>query len=172
MKPSRLLPLLAALLLAAGCQTPTPPLPAASVDGRVTVIFDKPDEFTAAKSSYNMGTDHGYLDELHRYIDRESRVYLADGQRLTVTFTDIDLAGDFRPDRARADNIRIIKEIYRPRLQFSYSVADATGKVINSGEENLTDMNFMSRLRMSHSEELFYEKAMLKDWMGAKLHKN
>jgi len=166
----RLLPLLAALLLAAGCQT-TPPLPSASKDGRVTVIFDQPDKFTDAKSSFNGSTDQGYLEELQRYIDQNARGYLADGQRLKITFTDIDMAGDFEPARARMTDVRVVKGIYFPRLKFTYIVTNAVNEKVSSGAESLTDMNFMSRLRLNTTDTLSYEKDMLRDWMADNLRK-
>jgi hypothetical protein len=168
MKTTRLLPLFAILLLTAGCQTLAP----VPNDGRVTVTFDQPDKFTDAKSRYNGDTDQGYLDNLKRYIDGTAREYLADGQRLTIKFTDIDMAGDFQPGRPRMGDIRVVRAIYPPRLKFSYTVTDAAGQTVSQGDENLTDMNFQSRYRSpGDSDPVFYEKAMLADWMSSKLRK-
>ena len=39
-----------------------------------------------------------------------------EGDKLTITFTDIDLAGDFEPWRGpQWDEVRIVKAIYPPR---------------------------------------------------------
>jgi hypothetical protein len=168
MKSNRLLTLFAVILLAAGCQTVTP----VPNDGRVTVIFDQPEKFTDAKSSFQGFTDQGYLDDLKRYIDRTARGYLAEGQRLTVKFTDIDMAGDFIPGRPQLNDVRVMKAIYPPRLKFSYTVTDAAGQTVKQGDENLTDLTYQSRLRTTSTDEpLFYEKALLADWMSDKLRK-
>lgn len=168
MKITRLLPLLAASLLIAGCQTAAP----VPNDGRITVTFDQPDKFTDVKSTYQGFTDQSYLDDLARYIDRAARGYLADGQRLTIKFTDIDMAGDFEPGRPRLNDVRIMKGIYPPRLKFSYTVTDAAGKTVSQGDVNLADMTYQSRLRLANnSDPMFYEKAMLGDWMSANLRK-
>ena len=167
MKTARLLPLLTAFLLIAGCQT-SAPVPS---DGRITVTFDQPDKFTDVKSSYQGSTDQGYLEDLRRYIDHTARGYLAEGQRLAIKFTDIDMAGDFQPGRPGLSDVRLMKAIYMPRLKFSYTVTDADGKTVSSGDENLTDMNYASRMRMNNSDALFYEKSLLTDWMSAKLKK-
>ena len=141
-------------------------------DGRVTVTFDQPDKFTDVKSSYLGATDQGYLNELQRYIEYAARGYLADGQRLTVKFTDIDMAGDFEPGRPRLADVRVMKGIYVPRLKFSYAVTDAAGQTVKQGDENLTDMTYQSRFKTSNSSDtLFYEKAMFADWMASTLRK-
>jgi hypothetical protein len=164
----RLLPLLAAILLAAGCQTSSP----VPNDGRVTVTFDQPDKFTDVKSASNMGTDQGYLDALQRHIERNARRYLADGQRLTVRFTDIDMAGDIQPGRQRLGDVRVIRSVYPPRLKFSYAVTDAAGQIVSQGDENLSDPSFQSHTRSTtNGDPLFFEKALFNDWMAAKLRK-
>jgi Protein of unknown function (DUF3016) len=166
---TRYIPLSAAILIAAGCQSPLTPVPN---DGRVTVTYDQPEKFTDVRSSYQGGTDQGYLDDLARYIDRVARGYLADGQRLTIKFTDIDMAGDFQPGRSRLSDVRIIRPTYPPRLKFSYTVTDASGHVVGQGDEKLADTTFQSRFRSSgDSDPLTYEKGMLKDWMSTTLHK-
>ncbi len=166
MKTVRFLPLFAAALLVAGCQTSRP----VTNDGRVTVTFDQPDKFTDLKYYYQGPTDQGYLDDLRHYIEQTARGYLAAGQRLAVKITDVDMAGDFSPGRSRQGGVRVIGGTYPPRLRFSYAVTDASGRIVNQGEENLTDPGYQSRVRTAGvNDPLFYEKALLADWMSSKL---
>jgi hypothetical protein len=53
-------------------------------------------------------------------------------------------------------------------MTFSYSLANADGQVILSGEDvKLKDMDFMeSNIRRNRTESLSYEKAMLNDWFS------
>lgn len=84
-------------------------------------------------------------------------------QTLKIDVTDVDLAGD--TNAGGINRMRIIKHIYSPRMNFSYQVLDADGKVIQSDEVVLKDMNFMSGSNLKYrNESLGYEKKMLDDW--------
>jgi hypothetical protein len=85
-----------------------------------------------------------------------------------MTFTDIDLAGEFEPQRGPDfNNVRIIKDIYPPRLTFTYKLTDASGAVLKEGQEKLVDLSFqMSATVIDNNDPLHYEKSMLKDWLN------
>lgn len=87
---------------------------------------------------------------------------LPEGQVLKINVTDVDLAGDAKFNMER---IRIVKDIYFPRIEFSYQVVDSEGNILRSGEENLKDMSFMMRGGPKYSNDLLgYEKRMLDEW--------
>jgi hypothetical protein len=136
--------------------------------GRVTVGFDHPENFTDVKQSFNSDSASSpYLDDFRRFIQTRAVRFLPEGQKLSVTFTDIDLAGDFEPWRGpRTQDTRIIKSIYIPRLKFNYQITDASGAVVKQGQANLTDLNFQedTPITVDSSEPLRYEKRMLDDW--------
>src|SRR3954464_9487729 len=134
---------LAAALFAGGCQsTPTNPNPAASAD--VTVNFTDPDKFTDVRDSVNGRPSQYYLDELTRYVKEESARHLTSGQKLTVTFKDIDLAGDIPPGSIH--DVRIMKEIYIPRMELHFQLMDAAGAVLKEADRRLVDLNYMQNL--------------------------
>lgn len=84
-------------------------------------------------------------------------------QILKINMLDVDLAGDTHIGGIK--RIRIIKDLYFPRLKFSYQLFDAKNKELNSGEINLKDMSFMSGVRLRYrNESLGYEKNMLDEW--------
>lgn len=145
---------------------------AAKAPARTEVIFDHPEKFTDVKDG-EFGTDRGrdaILEQIRDFlVDRADRALPA-GQKLTVTFTDIDLAGDFEPWRgAQFADVRIVKSIYPPRMDFTYKVTDATGKVVKEGKEELRDLAFDMRLTIDRQDPLRYEKDILKDWVRSKL---
>ncbi|AOS45432.1 hypothetical protein Verru16b_02513 [Lacunisphaera limnophila] len=132
----------------------------------VTVNFHESDKFTDVRTSLGSGTDEYYLKELRRHVEKLAAKQLAPGQKLEVTFTDIDLAGDYLPTPAKSQDVRIIKEIYLPRMKLSFRLLDETGKVISEGERRLSDMNFMSNINpIGRGEPLYYDKALLDDWI-------
>ena len=167
-----------AALLAAGCSTPAPSSStpstytapvgrgAASAATNITVNFYDPDRFTDARSSFGGDADRGYLDSLAEHLRETASSRVKADQKLEVTFTDIDLAGDFRPDRVQLDDVRIIKDIYRPRMTLKFKLTGADGKVIKEGDRTLVDSYFMNNLGLvDRNEPLFYDKAMLETWV-------
>src|SRR6478609_190732 len=100
-----------AALLAAGCSTPassssssapssyTSAASASSAITHITVSFQNPDKFTDARSDFGSGTDHGYLDILSNEVKQTAALFVPPDQKLVVTVTDVDLAGDFQPNR-------------------------------------------------------------------------
>jgi hypothetical protein len=107
------------------------------------------------------------LDQIRDGLSRSAKRYLAKGQTLDIHFTDIDLAGEFEPWRAGPQyDIRWVKDIYIPRLDFTFKLTNADGTVVAEGEEKLRDMAFMMRannIRIQNSA--YYEVQMLNDWM-------
>jgi Protein of unknown function (DUF3016) len=163
MKTSHLVAALCGLLLAGSGR-----LLAAATDVRTEVVYDHPEKFTDVRDS-SMPTDQGsasILSDLRDYLVREGRLYVPAGCKLTITFTDIDLAGDFEPWRGpQFDNVRIIKTIYPPHFKFSYTLADAGGRVLRAGQEDILDDAFELRVSLDHNDPLHYEKDILRDWM-------
>ena len=90
---------------------------------------------------------------------------LAEGQVLKVDVTDVDLAGDIHS--GGINQLRIIKDIHSPRINFSYRLVDADGSIIISDEIVLKDMNFMMNNSLKYrNKSLGYEKKMLDDWFA------
>lgn len=88
---------------------------------------------------------------------------LPEGQTLKVEVVDVDLAGDVNHGGMR--RIRVIKDLYSPRLEFNYQVVDQNGNEVKAGKEDIRDMNFMMGSTMKYSNDtLQYEKKMLDDW--------
>jgi hypothetical protein len=137
---------------------------------RTQVVFVDPDKFTDARDSYN-GTDSGrdaILDQLREYMQTEAKRYLPDGDKLSVSVTDVDLAGDFEPWRGpQWDDVRVVKDIYPPRIKLSFQLTDSTGKVLKEGTRDLRDLAFMMKITMSfHDDPLRHEKQLLDDWFA------
>ena len=133
------------------------------------MIFDHPEKFTDVKD-HDQPTDSGrdaILNAIRSYLVTESKYFVPEGCKLTMTFTDIDLAGDFEPWRgAQWDDIRVVKDIYPPHFKFTWSVADASGAVLKQGTEDILDMNFQMRVTIDRQDPLRYEKDILRSWMS------
>ncbi|MBI2496956.1 MAG: DUF3016 domain-containing protein [Opitutae bacterium] len=142
---------------------------------RVTVVFDHPEKYTDVKeydfdSENTRGRDH-YLPLLKEHIEAEAGRLLAPGQKVTITFSDIDLAGDFEPWHGpRFNDIRVVKEIYPPRLTFTFRLTDENGRVVGEGERKLIDLAYQMRITGGFRDDpLRYEKDLLNDWLRTEL---
>lgn len=149
--------------------------PTTPTDARVTVVFDHPEKYTDLKDDgMDQDNENGqkhYLPQLKEHLEKEAGRLLAPGQKLTVTFSDIDLAGDYEPWRGpQLMDVRIVKAIYVPRLTFTFQLADESGRVLSEGERKLVDLGFQMRITRSFNNDLLrYEKDMLTDWLRDEL---
>lgn len=160
---------MALLIAAVAGAAPQPP------PDRIDVTWSDPANFSDTRE--NPGTDRSrpeeWLTELARHFRFRADRALPSGQRLNVTFTDVDRAGTFEPWRGpRWDDIRIIKDFYPPRIDLHFSVTDASGVVIAEGERKLRDPGFLSRSVGSSSDPLRYEKRLLDDWLRREFPEN
>jgi hypothetical protein len=163
MKTLRLFSAALGLLAAGALRASDAVVPAA----RTEIIYDHPEKFTDVRDASlpsDSGRDSILADLRSHLVSRMSRL-VPDGYKLTLTFTDIKLAGDFEPWRGpQWDQIRIVKPIYPPFFKFAYSVTDPSGKVVMSGKENINDLDFQDRIVLDSSDPLRYEKQILDDW--------
>lgn len=137
---------------------------------RVSVTWINPKEFTDIKATNEVRTRfrNRTMEKLHKYIDKLAQD-LPEGQMLKFNVTDLDLAGRVWPAHFvgfnGANDVRVVKQIEIPRMNFSFELVDAKGSVIRAGEKNLKDMAFLDRISsVNRSDSLRHEKTMLKRW--------
>lgn len=164
--------LIIAAIAAVGAIGTLPAAEAPAEQARVLVAFDNPEKFTDVGDGY-MSTDKGReanLEAIRDHLEKTAVRHLPEGQRLAVTITDIDLAGDFEPwHKPGAEDVRIIKDIYPPRVDLEFKVTDATGAVVKEGKRQLRDLSFMMKLNIRRDDMHRYEKELLNDWMRSDL---
>jgi hypothetical protein len=135
----------------------------------VEVTFVEPNKFTDLKDRYTSleEANPAYLKELQEHLQRVAARRLAPGQRLVVSITNVDMAGDFEPWRSpQYQDVRIVKDIYPPRIDLSFQLLDAGGAVIAQGQRELRDLAFNMRISgVSNNDPLRHEKALLDDWI-------
>jgi Protein of unknown function (DUF3016) len=150
-----------------GCQTP-PPSNGVTADA-ITVNFSHPDKYTDFTDRLGGPPSDSYSAILLNYLKSTAPAYLQAGQKLTVTFTDIDLAGDFLPStRSNSNQIRVVKPIYRPRMEINFQLTGADGKTLKEGQRTLMDMNFQMDQPASVTSgdrPLFYDTQLLLRWL-------
>lgn len=166
MKTNRILTLSAWLLATAGLAhgfDPSQPLP------RTEVVFFEPEKFTDIREGSLTRPDPAkseVLGELRTHLVKEANRLLAQGQVLTIKVLDIDLAGEFEPWRVpQWTDVRVVKDLYMPRIKLAFKLVGADGRVIKEGERDLRDLAFMMKLSINRDDPRRYEKELLDDWL-------
>jgi hypothetical protein len=133
------------------------------------VEFAKPESFTdAGRPRPAAGRDES-LRPLRDHLVAEAARRLPADQALHVTITDVDLAGDFEPRQAYSREVRVVKDIYPPRIELSFRLLRADGSVVKEGARTLRDTSFLSRGAPDRQDSLQYEKAMIDRWLESEL---
>jgi hypothetical protein len=154
-----------AFLLLSGCAVSLPKDEAVS---RVSVSFVDPEKFTDSRRAELAPTSAGVLRELEKFMIETGGRYLPETMKLNIRVTDIDLAGDFELFRGpQADQVRITKGVYPPRIMLEFEVIDGAAAVVRSGKRDLTDINYQLRNVYPREDYLRYEKDILRDWLRA-----
>jgi hypothetical protein len=137
-------------------------------DAKAEVIFTSPEKFADIRDAYTstrMG-EQAVMDQIRDYIVLRAQTVVPAGEKLTVNFTDIDLAGDFEPWRGgQTMDVRIVKDVYPPKMDLEFKLTDASGRVIKEGKRQLRDLAFMGKMNINPRDTLRYEKNLLDDWL-------
>jgi hypothetical protein len=99
-------------------------------------------------------------DDLRPALERK-----VPGGKLTLRFTDIDLAGHY-PSRG-GRSVRIVRGQIRPaRMSFAFVLQDSSGRTLANGTTRITDNSSPSSMaHPKRSSALYYEKRMLERWL-------
>jgi len=145
---------------------------ASAQDDRVTVELANPQKFSDFKTScVNRPADVTALAaRLERSVKIIAGRWLPEGQRMEITVSNIDMAGDIEVWRNPfACDLRTMKDIYPPRIDLTFRILDAEGKEIRTGTRRLVDVNYLDRSTPSGIDQLRYEKDLLADWLQREL---
>jgi len=137
-------------------------LSAGSAVAGATVTYASPDNFT--DMPFPNWERERVLKELSAHFDKLA-TRLPPGQDLKVEILDVNLAGELRPNFRGGQDLRILKGgADWPHMHLRYTI-EQDGKVIKSGDEQLSDMNYLSQNSRAYNGDLLrYEKKMLDDW--------
>lgn len=138
--------------------------------GAVAVHWGDPAQFTEVRLSNNRfeALRGNWADVLAQHLADKASPHVPAGQSLTVELEDIDLAGDFEPWAGpRLQDVRMIRDIYPPRLQLAFAVKDSQGKIISQGQRRLGNTGYLHDLpaTRSASDSLLHEKRLIDRWV-------
>lgn len=150
-----------ALLVVLSCLAST-----AALAGPVEVKFTKPESYTDVRD--NLMRRDEVLASLADHMKRQGEKKLKPNQSLEIEVLDVDLAGTIWPRSAQ--EVRVLRgRADWPRIKLNYVLRE-DGKVVSSGEEQLSDMNYMlGSLRTSSVGTPYpYEAQMIEAWFNAR----
>jgi hypothetical protein len=137
---------------------------------RVEVAFVHPEKFTDAGRYWGSDASRQHnLTELARHIERRAARLLPQDRRLAVSITEVDLAGGFEPWRRNLGDVRIVRDVYPPRIDLSFRLTAADGSVLKQGERRLRDLAFQTGATVYRDDPLRYEKALIDGWLEREL---
>ncbi|MCK9488630.1 MAG: DUF3016 domain-containing protein [Xanthomonadales bacterium] len=138
-------------------------------DGPVAVHWTDPAQFTEIRHSNDRReSERGrWLQDLAQHLRRSALRQLPQGERLDVTLTDIDLAGQYEPSHGRGTHdVRMLRETTPPMIELNFRHYDASGQLLAEGERQLRDLNYLSRTpALRRHDGLRHEKRLIDDWL-------
>ncbi len=141
----------------------------AAYAGEAKVTWQDPDKYTDIREGNELR--ESFREKLFsdfELVFADLAKQLPDGYLFEVTVTDIDLAGEVNRMNEMGgrslENVRIVKNIYRPRIAFDYRLTSAAQGLVVSGKEDIKDLNFLSSVGGPAVTRFGYEERMLKNW--------
>lgn len=136
---------------------------------RVAVRYGDVDNFTESRDNRGepASARRAWMTSLEKHLRTQAEKRIGAEQRLEVDITDVKRAGDFEPWHGpRAQDVRIVRDIYPPRIDLDFTLYDAAGQVVREGHRELRDLQFMMRANRYFEDPLRFEKTLIDDWLA------
>ena len=159
--------------LLAGCAS-APPAPEPTrlpPDGRVDVSWADPASFVEPDCSFTSdGRDTGWVRSLAQSTRASAGKLLPPGDRLEIRFLAIDRAGECEPSPRAGGVIRVVRDIYPPRITVHYRRTAADGRVLDERDRRLSNNGFlMDASQLGNNDPLHHERRMIDAWLRSLL---
>ncbi|ARU04516.1 hypothetical protein CCO03_07345 [Comamonas serinivorans] len=136
-------------------------------EGPVRVQFEQPLRFDRERNA-PAETDRArlaWVTALGEHLAQRAAARLPVGQRLEVRITEVQRAGGFEPWRGPQADVRIVRDIYPPRIALAFKRLAADGQTLQAGHRELRDNAFLARADGYPSDPLRHEKTLLDTWL-------
>lgn len=133
----------------------------ASALAKVEIKWTDPDKYSDVKDPFNgsQTTKEDAFYNIEKVLNRLAKK-LPDGYLLKLDVTDLDLAGE-----THSSNMRVVRNMYPPRMKFSFQLLDGGDNVLLEKQENIRDTSFMQGVSLRYQNEAFgFEKQLIEDW--------
>ena len=134
------------------------------------VYLESPEKFTDVGRDRLKTSSKEDLASLRDHLLRKADALLPHGDHLKIWITDVDMAGDFEPWKTPRQDIRIVRDIYPPRVTLRFQWTSAEGQVKGEGDRVLTDHAFMMDAgARTNNVPMRFEEALLDRWLMREL---
>lgn len=137
-----------------------------STTENVTLIWQNPDDFRDVRGAdeHKDRARKRVFNAMHQHL-LDLAEDLPENTHLTLTFTDIDLAGDVRYLFDMGREMRVMERHYWPLLKFNAELKKSDAVLLEESVD-LKEMMYLdiSSPRLGSSDPLRYEKEMLTRW--------
>ncbi|WP_158965756.1 DUF3016 domain-containing protein [Paraglaciecola sp. L3A3] len=133
----------------------------ASALAKVEVTWTNPDKYTDIKDSFDgyQTTKEDAFYNIEKVLNRLAKK-LPDGYLLKLDVSDLDLAGE-----THSRNIRVVRDMFPPRMKFSYQLLDGGDNILLEKQENIRDTSFMNQVSLRYRNQAYgFEKQLIEDW--------
>ena len=140
--------------------------------GPVRVHWQDPAQFTELRHSLNRheAARGDWVEQLAEHIRERAAKELPPGERFDVEILDVERAGEYEFPFGHANDIRVLRDIYPPRMRLHVRHVDADGRVLEEGERRISDLAYLLGPQpLSSSDPLRYEKRMIDRWLRQEL---
>ncbi|MEO6264662.1 MAG: DUF3016 domain-containing protein [Luteimonas sp.] len=141
--------------------------------GPVSVRWEDPAQFSELRYSHNRweASRGDWVMQLATWLRTRAERRLPPGERLDIDITDIQRAGNYEPWLGiQFDSVRILRDLYPPRIRLTVQRLDANGRVVAEGERRLSDPGFlMNDSNFGRDDPLRFEKRMIDRWLVREL---
>ncbi len=136
-------------------------------EGPVQVEWQDPSGFSEIRYSRNRfeARRGDWVRQLAEHLQEQLAQVIPPGERLEVMITDIERAGEYEPLGASMRDVRVVRDLYPPRMELSFVRRGADGVVLDQGTRSLRDLGFLSSSPRSTHDPLRFEKRMIEDWV-------
>lgn len=175
MKPSTLVAL-AAVAVIATYSTDSYAIGTVKSNAELKIEFTDADQYTDMETSFG-STDKtaGIIkDSVAEAFQRSANKYLPSGYSLNVSVENIDLAGDRSVLTSTFGDIRVYRDIFPPRIAFSYEVRSPSDQLVASGEVSKSDLSYLQTytgFRFRSEEEAPFVTELVRGWASTELRR-
>lgn len=135
----------------------------------VSVTWGDPAQFTELRYSQNRheASQGDWVTQLADHIAERTARALPPGERVDVEILDVERAGEYEwAYGGWAQDIRVLRDVYPPRMLLRFRRMDAEGRTIAEGERRLADLAYlMGPQPLPSSDPLRFEKRMIDQWV-------
>jgi hypothetical protein len=140
--------------------------------GAVNVHWADPTQFTELRYSFNRSeaARGDWVVQLAEYIRDRAAKQLPPGERLDVEILDIERAGEYEYMFGPNTDVRVMRDVYPPRMRLHVRRTGADGALLEDGERRISDIAYLNGPQpLSSSDPLRYEKRMIDRWVRREL---